>query len=345
MASITWSGKSGDWTNAADWAGGVLPGASDTAVFGGAGAYAVTLYSTASVGGVTLNDANALFYDSGLLAVGGVFALQAGTFALAYGTLQGGTLALPGGTLLAEGGMLNGVAVQGTLAMTQVNASLFVEGGLAMQGAGGTGTGTLAITGSYATLDFLGTQMLANAVVNLGTTGFGQGQGGQGSIAVSHSATATTGATLTLASNVWVKESGGQGQIIVGAGLAGGLPDEVINRGTITDALQNGTLTLTGPGLFDNAGTIGVSNGATLDIATGGFANTGTIVVSGATLDLGGTFASSLMSSLGALSLSAATVEIGGGRAECRGHDGDRQRDRDGRDRACRHDHGRHDHR
>jgi fibronectin-binding autotransporter adhesin len=312
MASINWNGASGDWTNAADWAGGVVPGASNTAVFGGSGAYTVTLYSQAAVGGVLLNDASANFIDSGLLALGGVFNLQAGTFALAYGTLQGGTLALNGGVFEAEGGTLNHVAVDGTLGLTQPDATLFVQGGLTMAGAGGTGAGTIAVTGSYAALDFLGTQILASAVVNLGVTGYGQNQGGAGSIGVSHAAQATTGATLTLASNVWVKEVGSQGQIIVGSGLPGALTDSVINQGTITDAVQNATLTLTGSGTFVNAGTIGVSNGATLDIATGGFSNTGTIAVSNATLDLGGTFATSLLSGLGALSLTAATVEIGG---------------------------------
>jgi hypothetical protein len=310
MASITWNGSSGDWTNAADWSGGALPGPSDTAIFGGSGAYAVTLYAAESVGNVTLNDPSALFYDAGLLVLGGAFMLQAGTFALAYGALQGGTLALDGGTLQASGGMLDAVAVHGTLAMTQANASLLVEGGLTMAGVNGTGTGTLAVTGSYATLDFLGTQILATAVVTLGASGPGPGQGGPGSISVSHTYGAVSGATLTLAASVWVQETGTMGQIIVGPGLPGPLTDEIINRGTITAA--TGTLTIDGPGLFDNAGTIGVSNGATLDIAAGGFSNTGSIVVANATLDLGGTFASSRLAGLGPLSLSAGIVEIGG---------------------------------
>jgi fibronectin-binding autotransporter adhesin len=312
MASISWKGGSGDWTNASNWSGGVEPGAGDTAVFGGTGAYTATLYSAAAIGAVTMNDANALFYDSGLLTLGGVFALQAGTFALAYGVLQGGTLALDGGVLGADGGTLDGVAVQGTLAMGQTNAALFVQGGLTMAGAGGTGSGTIVVNGSYATLDFLGTQILANAVVKLGSTGAGPNQGGAGSIGVSDPFGVSTGSTLTLASNVWVQETGTVGQIIVGGGLPGPLTDEVINQGTITNATANGTLTLTGPGIFDNAGTIGISNGATLDIATNGFVNTGTIVVADATLDFGGTFSASELSGLGKLSLTAATVEIGG---------------------------------
>ncbi len=311
MASITWNGASGDWTNVADWSGGVAPGAGDTAVFGGSGAYTVTLYSAAAVGAVTMNAPNAVFYDDGALALGGIFALQGGTFDLAYGILQGGTLALDGGLFQANGGMLNGTAVQGTLSMAQANASLVVENGLTMTGAGGSGAGTLAVTGSYATLDFLGTQILANAVVNLGASS-GQGQGGPGGLSVSHTFGATAGATLTLSASDWVRETGTIGQIIVGAGLPGPLTDEVLNQGTITDATAGGSLTLGGPGLFANAGTIAVSNGATLDIAANGFSNTGSIIVSNAVLDLGGNFAASRLSALGKVSLTAATVEIGG---------------------------------
>ncbi len=311
MASINWNGASGDWTNAADWSGGREPGANDTAVFGGANAYTTTLYSSVSIAAVTMTDPGALLYDAGLLSLAGVFNLDAGTLDLAYGTLQGGTLALNGGTFQANGGMLNGVAVQGTLSLSQANESLFVENGLNMSGAGGASTGTLAVNGAYATVDFLGTQNLANAVVTLGATA-GPNQGGAAALSVSHTWGATAGTTLSLTASDWVRETGTQGQIIVGSGLPGAVTDEVINLGTITDATALSTLTLTGAGLFDNAGTISVSNGATLDIATGTFANTGTIVVANATLDLGGTFSASRLSNLGPLSLSAATVEIGG---------------------------------
>jgi hypothetical protein len=312
VSSTTWNGASGDWTDAADWQGGAVPTASTTATFSGTGGYTVTLYTAAAAAGVTMNAPGSLFYDAGMLALGGVFALEAGTFALAYGGLQGGTLALDGGTLLAEGGTLSGVAVQGTLGLTQANATLEVQNGLTMAGSGGTGSGTIAVTGNYAALDFLGSQMLANAVVTLGATGPGQDQGGAASIGVSHAYNATAGATLTLAANVWAKEVGTQGQIIVGSGLPSAYTDEVLNQGTITNAVNGGTLTLMGPGLFDNAGVIGVSNNATLDIATGSFVNTGAIVVTDATLDLGGSFSATLLSALGPLTLSSGTLEIGG---------------------------------
>jgi fibronectin-binding autotransporter adhesin len=312
MASISWKGGSGDWNTAAEWSGGVVPGAADTVTIAGAGAYTVTLYTTVAVDNLTLNAPGALFYDAGALTLGGTLDLQGGTLDLAYGSIAGGTLAMAGGTLQASGGALDGVAVQGALAVSQTDATLFVQGGLAMSGAGGVGAGTLAVTGTYATVDFLSTQSLSDAAVTLGAAAAGQDQGGPASIQVQHIYGATSGATLTLATNVWLQQAGQLGQIIVGGALPGVLTDEIINKGTITAATFGGTLLIDGSGDFINAGTIGVSNDATLEIASAGFTNTGTITVANATLDFGGTFASSLLGQLGALTLTAATVEIGG---------------------------------
>ena len=261
----------GDWNTAADWSGAVVPGAADTVTIVGAGAYTVTLYTAAAADNLMLNAPGALFYDAGALTIGGTLALQGGTLDLAYGSLAGGTLAMAGGILEASGGTLNGVAVQGALAVDQTDATLFVQGGLAMAGAGGVGTGTLAVTGTYATVDFLGTQSLSHAVVTLGASAAGQGQGGPASIQVQHLYGATARATLTLATNVWLQQAGQLGQIIIGGALPGALTDEVINAGTITAATFGGTLEIDGSGDFLNTGTIGISNDATLDIASAGF--------------------------------------------------------------------------
>jgi hypothetical protein len=312
MASLSWKDVSGDWTNAGNWSGGAVPGASDSVSIAGANAFTMTLYSAAAVGNVTMNAANALFYDAGALTLGGTFALQAGTLALAYGSLNGGTLALAGGTLAAEGGTLNGVAVDGALSLAQANATLLVEGGLTVAGAGGNGQGSIALTGQYASLTFLGTQTLADAVVTFGATGPGQGQGGSAILQAEHQYGATAGATLTVAANVWLQQTGTQGQLIIGGGTPSPFVDQITNKGTITDAAANSTLSITGPGNFVNQGTIAISNGATLDLASSGFTNTGTLIVTNATLDFGGTFASSLLGNLGAMQLTGATVEIGG---------------------------------
>jgi len=310
------AGNSGDWTLASDWSGGKAPGAADTAVIAAPGAYVVTLFGAAAVGGVTLNAAGAEFYDAGVLSLSGTFALQAGTLALAYGSINGGTLALQGGHFQTTGGTLDAVAVQGALDLSTAGATLFVRDGMAMSGAGGIGAGSIALTGAYAALDFLGSQTLNNATITLGGTGAVAGQAGAATLGIFHPGGAVTGATLTLGSTLWLRQSGYAGVsgiIAVGsAGVLGGatLPDALINQGTITAAIAGATLDVTGSGTFVNAGMIAVSNGATLEIATAGFANTGTIAVNNATLALGGMFASTLLGSLGALTLSTGVVEI-----------------------------------
>ena len=312
MNALSWKGVSGDWTNAGDWSGGAAPEAADSVTIGGAGAFTLTLYTATPVGNVTMNAANALFYDAGALTLGGTFALQAGTLALAFGSLNGGTLALSGGTLAAEGGTLNGVAVQGALNLSQNNATLLVENGLAMAGSGGTGAGSIALTGQYASLTFLGTQTLANAIVTFGATEPGQGQGGSAILQAEHQYGATAGSTLTMAANLWLQDVGTQGQLIVGGTLPSAYTDQITNLGTITDSVDNTTLTISGSGNFVNQGIVSISNGATLDIASAGFTNSGTLIVNAATLDFGGTFASGLLGDLGNLSLSNAVVELGG---------------------------------
>lgn len=307
MTSISWTGVSGDWTQAADWTGGAVPGATDSVTIAGTGAFTLTLYSATPVGSVVMNAASALFYDDGPLTLGGLFSLQAGTFDLAYGSLIGGTLALAGGSFAAQGGTLNGVAVQGALTMSQAYAAMVVQNGMAMSGLGGTGAGSIAVTGNYANLTFLGTQKLANTVVTLGAS-----NGGPATLGVATPYGASTGATLTLAASVWLRAAGTQGQIMTSGSLPGPNTSAVVNQGTITVSTAAGTLTVGGQGSFVNQGTLSVSNGATLDIASAGFSNTGTLVVNNATLDLGGTFASSLLGSLGALSLTQGIVEIGG---------------------------------
>lgn len=311
MAIVSWKGTTGDWTNAADWSGGVAPGAGNTASFTGAGSYTVTLYSGVSVGGVVLNAANALLFDAGALTLAGSFTLQAGSFALA-GALDGGTLVMAGGTLLAQGGTLDGVAVYGTLALTAAESTLNVSNGLTLDGGAGTGPGAIALTGQYSALNFLGSQMLANAVVTFGAAGAGPGQGGSATLGIAEAAGATSGATLTLASSLWLREAGGAGQIIIGGNGFSPYTDALANAGTITDAVANSVLTLSGPGDFVNQGTLAISNGATLDIACGGFTNAGAFSVSGATVDFGGTFATAMLGQLAGATLSAATVEIGG---------------------------------
>ncbi len=315
MTTDTWlSGVSASWTQAADWSGGV-PSASTTANIAAAGSYLITLFGDAAAAAVTLAATGAELYQAGVLSLSGTFHLQAGTLALAGGTLQGGTLAFGGGQFLSTGGTLSNVAVLGALALTQADAALVVQNGLRLAGASGSGAGSIALTGGYADLDFQGSQTVNNATISLGATGSLPGQTGAASLAVTHAGGATSGATLTLGPQLWVRDAGGQGELVIGASslLPGsGLPDELINQGTITASVAGSDLAITGTGIFENEGTIGISNGATLSIGAGGFANSGTITVGAGTLALGGLFPATELSALGDVTLAGGQVEITG---------------------------------
>ncbi len=104
---------------AANWLGGVAPGAADDVTIGGIGA--VSPYEVAITPGsvfvhsLTLNDSKVTVYiqpQANLQAT--TVTLDAGVLSL-LGTLSGGTLIANGGTLAGTGGTLTGVAVQGSL--------------------------------------------------------------------------------------------------------------------------------------------------------------------------------------------------------------------------------------
>lgn len=313
MAVILWKNLTGDWAQGANWTGEAAPGAGDVASFGGGG-YVVTLAGSTALSGLVFNAPGSLLYLTGVLGVSGTTTLQAGTLALAFGTLQGGTLALAGGVLGASGGTLAATGVQGVLDLSAAYARLFLRDGVAFAGAGGSGRGSIALTGAYAGLVFQGAQTLANATVALGSTPPGINQGGPAALLVARQGTGSSAATLTLAADAWLRQAGTQGQVIVGAVGPGAVPagDLLVNLGTITAGGLGGTLALLGAGTLVNRGTITVSGGGTLSLATAGFTNTGTLLVTNGVLDLGGTFAASRLSALGPLSLSQGRVRIGG---------------------------------
>ena len=109
MPTSTWlSAVNADWTNGADWNGGVPNAFTDDALIAAAGSYAVGIAAGESIeaDAVTLDAANATLSARGrTLSLGATLALEAGTLALA-GTLQGGTVAAGGGVLAAGSGAL-----------------------------------------------------------------------------------------------------------------------------------------------------------------------------------------------------------------------------------------------
>jgi hypothetical protein len=313
MALISWlSGVFGDWNTASMWSTGTVPGSTDSVSIAAAGIYDVTLFGQAAAASISINAAGATFYLAGSLALGGTLALQSGTLALAYGSIDGGTLAMEGGSFIAGGGMLDGVAVQGVLGLQASQATLFVTGGLALSGAGGSGNGSIALTGAGASLGFIGSQTLTAATIDIGSV---PGQGGPASLDVVLPGGSQTGDTLTLGPGLWLRDLAGTGVLAVGpssVGTIANLPVELLSEGTLTVSGQASSLLVSGVGTFVNQGSLAVANGATLTIASGAFTNTGTMTVSNATLALGGLFAASRLAALGALTLSNGTISIVG---------------------------------
>src|SRR5580658_10888259 len=170
MTAYTWIGGTGDWNVAGDWDPAGPPTATDSATISEAGpAYTVTIDSADVAQSLTENSASATVDDIGSLTLGGTFTLSAGTFILGQGgTLSGGTTNLTGGTFACDGGMLKGVTFDGTLDLSESDASVSIAKGTTVNNAAGTGAGTINDTGQYSCIYFENTQTFNNATINLG---------------------------------------------------------------------------------------------------------------------------------------------------------------------------------
>jgi hypothetical protein len=217
--------------------------------------------TTGAIGTVS-SSGGTVFIDGTLTNTGSVLATGtagAGTVAVT-GLITGGTIT--GSGLLARGGTVSGVTNDGTLDLSTNGSRLTVTNGITLFGAGGTGPGSVLLTGGNSYLTFSGTQTFDNAAVSIGGTsgaGFFYATG--------------AGTTLTLGPTLSMTQTGGA-RLYANAGAA------IVNAGTITAGRTNGTMYLRGGGSFTNQGTISVSNGDDFDVAAGvAFANSGTIVL------------------------------------------------------------------
>jgi hypothetical protein len=188
-------------------------------------------------------------------------------FSLAGGEIEGGTLILPGGTLSATGGELLNVTVDGGLVLN--TGSLLLQG-TQIENAAGSAPGAITI-GVGASLEIEGYASITNAVTVSGGTLYVTGE--------------TLGTTLpVIAAGTEVQGSGTVTDQPTGDGASA-----ITNEGTIAANISGTTLTVSPTDLL-NQGLMTATNGGTLAIDAGTWANAGTISVTGATLDLGGTF-------------------------------------------------------
>ncbi len=192
---------------------------------------------------------------------------QWGTVSLS-GTIQDGTVCDDGGGLQAtNGATLNDVTYCGTLALTNPYETLTVEGGGAFTGIGGSGAGSIRLTGQGAQLVEEGDETIGNATVLIGSSTNYNGQA-----VPAAELYAAAGGTLTIASSSMVRSAGPVG--VLGNATAGGWTDTVINDGTILSATTGGTIMLESTN-FQNFGGIITGTNSTVAIGDASFENFG----------------------------------------------------------------------
>jgi hypothetical protein len=159
------------------------------------------------------------------------------------GTIQGGTIAGTTSGLLEGGVTLDPVTYQGTLEVAQ-DQTVTIADGITLQGAGGTGAGTIDLTHPQSVLGIATTETLDNAVVYFGTV-YSPTAGYDPSIIVAAGAELALGANLTIDA--------------VGAGVLTG--PNIVNDGTIDATNGNGTGVFIDTTSFTNNATINLDNG------------------------------------------------------------------------------------
>jgi fibronectin-binding autotransporter adhesin len=297
MATIYWgSGVSGTFSTASDWAGGVVPGAGDTAVINAASTsqYTVSVTSATTVGGLILDQSEAvLAIDSSFTAAS--ISLEAGDLQLNQGTLSGSVVQTGGSVYLSAGNTtFDNVTWAGDLdpifpkvkGHHPMPGTLTFSVGLTLTGVNGTGKGKATFGGNIVLNDMT---TLNNATIKCAT-------GSTETVAtITNSPTLTFGSHLNFTGQL----SLGSGEtltnhgIVTSTGISGGT---IVNDGTFNAGAglidlfnpasftNNGTVTATGYTVFYGAF---VNNGLIADgIGIGGsFTNNGTIdVASGQSL-------------------------------------------------------------
>ena len=233
ILQINWQGTSGgNWTNAIDWSGGVVPNSDNAANITASGTYEVVISSPDVAYSLVVNDAGATvaINSGGTLTLSGPLTVAAGILELnGGGTISGGTLLSTGGTFDWAGGTLSGVTYEGPLNLSASSSGLYVTGGLTVTGSSGSGPGTINLTGANSYLYMEGTETL-NTATNTATLNIG----GSSYDYLYNYDPSGAGAVLTLGSNLTINQTGYAE--LDGSGSAG---DGIVNDGTINASAFN----------------------------------------------------------------------------------------------------------
>jgi len=262
--TLAWAASlPGLWTDAANWTvlsgADTVPGAQDDVIIAQPLNYTVTVSGTQAVNSLTLNGPGAKLAIGGTLFVANTVHDQAGTIIATNATLDGGTYDIAGGSATIDSSTLIGVTWQGTLGVT---GTVDIQSGLTLAGPGGTGAGTLVITGTTLDLHDASTT-LDNATILLSPIQLG---------ATGAIHTTAPGASLTLGPNLLLDISASRGVANLG-GTA-----DVVNHGTIVGNGAFGGNMVLGASLT-NDGTIISTVGQDPFGPSGSLTNTGSIAI------------------------------------------------------------------
>ena len=213
------------------------------------------------------------------------------------GTIKNGTIADAGSGLTFSGGTLDGVTYQGPLNLSQASSSLYIKDGITLTGAGGSGNGTINLTGTGSYLYAVGTETLDNATLNIGNGS---------STDYVYNDDISAAAVLTLGTHLTINQTG---STAYSTGYDDRTGSGIVNEGTINAGYNGGSFTINDIS-FTNQGTINVSNGDSVTINATSFSNAagGILSLNGGTLSI----TSTGWSNAGTISESAGTLNLGG---------------------------------
>ena len=231
------------------------------------------------------------------------------TGVIADGTIQdaGGGIQFYG-QYIGTTGTLDNITYQGVLNLQNSFSSVTVNNGLALTGAGGTGTGTVLLTGAGSTMTFDNSQTFNNATITIGNSALQS--------LLSFDDTSYDGETLTLGPHLLLQTKTGLSAIESTRGLG----DTILNEGTLQDIVGGATLSVFG-GTFENAYAVSVgnsavlflepdqlinNNGAAIKVSGGGLVVVGAAtgaglfdILTGGTMDFSDTVASTVTATFG----------------------------------------------
>jgi autotransporter family porin len=252
--------------------------------------------------------------NSGIMVIGGDLLNQGAVMTLGAGPLAGDTYinaTVEGGVIVVgnlerelQSATLDDVTFWGPLDIVGQGGSLKITNGLNVTGADGTGAGSIIVDGLAQKLDFFGSTVLDNAVVDIGNGAFEAGDAiSESALGRGHAATLTLGSGLSVVSSdpaAFAILTGGASRLVT-----------IINDGMISASAAGGAFWFYGRNLINN-GLIAVSNGDVLTVNTDKNALSGTgkiTIATGGVVDIGAVAASqgiAFLDSAGTLKLTDA---------------------------------------